>query len=113
MDFSFRSRVRFGKFGKFCSRKPFHDPCGSLELAANFAAWMRCGVNVDVGVASLDVAHEILERFALKRTHEICSGDGSLREHAGEFALPLDRGRIRGISHTAIGPSSPRWPIWM
>src|SRR5260370_24764891 len=98
MHFSFRSRCRFGKFGKFYYRKPFHDQCGSLELAANFAPGMRCRVNVDVGVSNLDDAHEILERFALKRTHEICSGDGSLCEHAGEFALPLNRARIRGIT---------------
>src|SRR5229473_5824022 len=97
MHFSFRSRFRFGKFGKFYSRKPFHDPRGSLELAANFAPGMRCRVNVDVGVSNLDDAHEILKRFALKRTHEICSSDGSLREQAGEFSLPHDRGRIRGI----------------
>src|SRR5216683_6750153 len=97
MRFSFRSRFRFEKFGKLYSRKPFHDPCGSLELAANFAPGMRSCVNVDVGVSSLDDAHEILKRFALKRTHEICSGDGSLREPAREFSLLHDVGRIRGI----------------
>src|SRR5258708_24362073 len=97
MHVSFRSRFRFGKFGRFYSRKPFHDPCGSLELAANFASGMRCRVKADVGASSLDDAHEILKRFALKRTTEICSGDGSLREHAGEVSLLHDVTRIRGI----------------